>query len=225
MARPRAPGGRALRLAGPRERVGDAPVDPSAPICHVAHGKNLSPATAPSRRLRAVRPGAGRCPKGVFPLMPVPATGAARRGWPVFSVFALGLALLALTAGAPAASAASLTVTITGTHSARGDVYVALFATPDHFPDGDYSLRHLKVKASTAPIVIRFDDLKPGTYAVGCYHDEDKLGYFKTNWIGYPLDGYALSNGIRAVVSRPTFSEAAFKVDGDHTAVTLNIRY
>ena len=138
---------------------------------------------------------------------------------------AVGLALCVVLAGAPAAFAATLTVTITGVHSAKGDVYVALFNRAENFPDGDYSIRHLKVKASTAPIVVSFDDIPPGTYAVGCYHDEDKLGHFKTNWIGYPLDGYALSNGIRAVVSRPTFAQAAFPVGNPATSVTLNVRY
>ena len=151
-------------------------------------------------------------------------TGAARRRRRL-SALAFGLALLALVAGAPAAIAATLTVTITGVHSATGDVYVALFATPDHFPDGDYALRHLKVKASTAPIVVRFDGIPPGTYAVGCYHDEELLGHFKTNWFGYPLDGYALSNGIRAVIARPTFAEAAFPVGNPATSVALTVRY
>jgi len=141
------------------------------------------------------------------------------------AAFAIGLALFAVLADAPAAFAATLTVTITGVHSGKGDVYVALFNTPTNFPDGDYSLRHVKINASTAPIVVSFDHLPPGTYAVGCYHDEDKLGHFKTNWFGYPLDGYALSNGIRAVVSRPTFAQASFPVGDPATAVTLNVRY
>ena len=151
-------------------------------------------------------------------------TPAGRRRSPLFAL-AAAVVLFALVAGAPAAFAATLTVTITGVHSAKGDVYVALFNRAENFPDGDYSIRHLKVKASTKPIVVSFDDIPPGTYAVGCYHDEDKLGHFKTNWIGYPLDGYALSNGIRAVVSRPTFAQAAFPVGNPATSVTLNVRY
>ena len=156
--------------------------------------------------------------------MPVTTTYGASRRRPLFAL-AFIAALFAFAAGAPAAFAATLTVTITGVHSAKGDVYVALFNGPQHFPDGDYSIRHLKVNASMAPIVVSFDDIPAGTYAVGCYHDEDKLGHFKTNWFGYPLDGYALSNGIRAVVSRPTFAEAAFPVGNPATAVTLNVRY
>ncbi|MGH7122697.1 MAG: DUF2141 domain-containing protein [Acetobacteraceae bacterium] len=156
--------------------------------------------------------------------MPVPATGASRRSRRI-GAFACILAVFALLAGVPAAFAAMLTVTITGVHSDKGNVYVALFDTPNHFPNGDYSIRHLKVKASTAPIVVAFNNLPPGTYAVGCYHDEDMLGHFKTNFFGYPLDGYALSNGIRAVVSRPTFAEAAFPVAAPDTDVTLHVKY
>ncbi|MGH6990934.1 MAG: DUF2141 domain-containing protein [Stellaceae bacterium] len=138
--------------------------------------------------------------------------------------FAIGLAFASCLAGAPA-FAATLTVTITGVHNAKGDVYVALFNGPKKFPDGDYSLRHLKVNASTTPIVVSFNDIPPGTYAVGCYHDENSNHKFDTNWIGYPLEGYALSNGIRAVVSRPTFAQAAFPVGNPATSVTLNVRY
>ncbi|MDE2230202.1 MAG: DUF2141 domain-containing protein [Alphaproteobacteria bacterium] len=156
--------------------------------------------------------------------MSVTARTVARRGRRI-GACVLGLALLALLAGAPAAFAAKLTVTITGVHSDKGNVYVALFNTADNFPDGDYALRHLKVRASTAPIVVTFDGIPSGTYAVACYHDEELLGHFKTNWFGYPLDGYALSNGIRAVVSRPTFADAAFPVHGAGTQVTLNVRY
>lgn len=156
-------------------------------------------------------------------MYPVTTHTARRRGW--LSVLAFGLALAAFVAFAPAAFAATLTVTITGVHSATGDVYVALFNRAENFPDGDYSIAHMKVKASTKPIVVSFNDIPPGTYAVGCYHDEDKLGHFKTNWFGYPLDGYALSNGIRAVVARPTFAQAAFPVGNPATSVTLNVRY
>lgn len=154
----------------------------------------------------------------------VATTHAARRRSP-FSALIVAAALFAFAAVTPAAFAATLTVTITGVHSATGDVYVALFNGPKNFPDGDYALRHVKVSASTAPIVVSFNNIPPGTYAVGCYHDEDKLGHFKTNWFGYPLDGYALSNGIRAVISRPTFAQAAFAVGDPATSVTLNVRY
>ncbi|SRR5579875_1014590 len=156
--------------------------------------------------------------------MPVRAIGAARRSRRLLAC-AAGWASLALAALAPAALASDLVITITGVHSSSGNVVVALFNKPDGFPDGDFSIMHVTVKATTAPIVVSFDNLKPGAYAVGAYHDENGNRCFDTTWIGFPDEGYALSNGIRAVFSRPTFQEAAFAVNGDRTRVALQIRY
>ncbi len=76
-----------------------------------------------------------------------------------------------------------------------------------------------------APITVTFDDLKPGAYAVGAYHDENGNNRFDTNFIGYPAEGYALSNGVRAIISRPRFADAAFAVGGDGKHVSLHIKY
>lgn len=123
------------------------------------------------------------------------------------------------------AEAARIVVTIDGLHSAKGNVYVALYSKSEGFPDGDYSDQHKKVKASLAPITVVFDHLKPGLYAVGCYHDENSNGRLDTNFIGYPIEGYALSNGIRAIISRPRFIDASFTVPDGEKDVTLHIKY
>ena len=43
-----------------------------------------------------------------------------------------------------------------------------------------------------------FDNLPPGTYAVGAYHDENNNDHMDTDFLGLPSEGYALSNGVRA---------------------------
>jgi uncharacterized protein (DUF2141 family) len=68
-------------------------------------------------------------------------------------------------------------------------------------------------------------DLAPGTYAVGAYHDGNNNSRLDTDSIGYPTVGYALSNGIRAVISRRRFSDAAFAVGDEDAHVTLRIKY
>jgi len=123
------------------------------------------------------------------------------------------------------AQAARLVVTIDGLRSGTGDVYVALYSRPDQFPDGDYSDQHQKRPATLGPLTFVFDDLAPGTYALGAYHDENANGKLDTNLIGYPIERYALSNGIRAVVSRPRFVDAAFILPDSEKWVTLHIRY
>lgn len=123
------------------------------------------------------------------------------------------------------AQAARITVTIDGLHSGKGNVYVALFSKPTEFPDGDYSDQHVKVAARPGPITVVFDHLKPGTYAVGAYHDENANNKFDTNFIGYPVEGYALSNGVRAIVSRPRFVDCSFPVGEGNTPVVLHVKY
>ncbi|HUC65303.1 MAG TPA: DUF2141 domain-containing protein [Stellaceae bacterium] len=123
------------------------------------------------------------------------------------------------------AEAARVIVTIDGLHSDKGNVLVALYSKPDDFPDGDDSDQHVKVKASTQRITVVFDHLRPGVYAVGAYHDENANGRLDTNFIGYPIEGYALSNGIRAIISRPRFVDASFTVPDGDTRVTLHIKY
>jgi uncharacterized protein (DUF2141 family) len=139
-------------------------------------------------------------------------------------LLAAGVFVLLLLIGGRA-EAARIVVTIDGLHSSQGSIVVALYSRSEGFPDGDYSDRHMKVGASTAPLVVIFDHLAPGTYAVGAYHDENANNKFDTNFIGYPAEGYALSNGIRAVISRPRFADAAFRVGDGDTAVALHIKY
>ena len=135
------------------------------------------------------------------------------------------LALASVVFAAGEASAARIAVTITGLKSNEGGVYVGLYATPSKFLNGTQVDVMKKVRASTAPITVVFDDLRPGTYAIGAYHDENNNDHLDTNLIGLPTEGYALSNGVRAVMAKPTFQQAAFTVDDSGAAVTLQIRY
>jgi len=135
------------------------------------------------------------------------------------------LALASVVFAAGEASAARIVVTITGLKSNEGGVYVGLYATPSKFLNGAQVDVMKKVRASTAPITVAFDNLPAGTYAVGAYHDENYNDHLDTNLLGLPTEGYALSNGVRAVTSKPTFQQAAFTVGNDGAAVLLQIRY
>jgi uncharacterized protein (DUF2141 family) len=123
------------------------------------------------------------------------------------------------------ASAARISVTIQGVHSAQGSVFVGLYATPSKFLNGTQNDAMRRVPASTGPMTVVFDNLPPGTYAVGAYHDENGNEHLDTNFLGLPEEGYALSNGVRAVTSKPTFQQAAFTVGDQGAAIALHIRY
>jgi len=136
--------------------------------------------------------------------------------------FALAAALVFI---AGPASAARIIVTIDGLHSAQGNVFVGLYASPAKFLQGNQSDAQKRVRARTGPITVAFDNLPPGTYAVGAFHDENGNDHLDTNFLGLPIEGYALSNGVRAVMSKPTFQQAAFTVGNGDKPVALHIRY
>jgi uncharacterized protein (DUF2141 family) len=135
------------------------------------------------------------------------------------------LLLLLLALPVQAALASKITVTIDGVHSDRGQVTVGLFSKAEGFPDGDYADKWIRVPAKTTPITVVFDDIAPGRYAVGAYHDENGNGKLDTNFFGWPEEGYALSNGVRLHLFRPRFADSSFPVEGEGTSVTLHIGY
>jgi uncharacterized protein (DUF2141 family) len=135
------------------------------------------------------------------------------------------LALASVAFAASEAAAARIVVTITGLKSNAGAVYVGLYATPSKFLNGAQVDAMKKVPASTAPITVVFDNLAPGAYAVGAFHDENGNNHLDTGITGLPIEGYALSNGVRAVNSKPTFQQAAFTIGDAGAAVSLHIRY
>jgi uncharacterized protein (DUF2141 family) len=141
-----------------------------------------------------------------------------------FRVLFLALAAALVLIAGPA-SAARIIVTIDGMHNAQGNVFVGLYASPAKFLQGNQSDAQRKVKASTGPITVTFDNLPAGTYAVGAFHDENANDHLDTNFLGLPTEGYALSNGVRAVMAKPTFQQAAFTVGTGDKPVALHIRY
>ncbi|MBV9583720.1 MAG: DUF2141 domain-containing protein [Alphaproteobacteria bacterium] len=141
-----------------------------------------------------------------------------------FRLMILAWAAAAVLIAGPA-SAARIIVTIDGLKSSQGNVFVGLYASPAKFLQGNQCDAQRRVKATTAPITVVFDNLPAGTYAVGAFHDENANDHLDTNFLGLPIEGYALSNGVRAVMAKPTFQQAAFTVGNGDKPVALHIRY
>jgi len=134
-------------------------------------------------------------------------------------------ATAALLGVAGPACAARVVVTIDGMHSQQGDVFVGLYSSPRDFLNGTRCDKFVKVRASLRPVTVTFDNLPSGTYAVGAFHDENANDHLDTNFLGMPVEGYALSNGIRAVLAKPEFQQAAFSVGNGDRPVALHIQY
>ena len=135
----------------------------------------------------------------------------------VLAVLLLGLS--------PAASAAELKVQVEGLRTRVGVVRLGLYRDPARFPRADGTVAGASVKVDGGAVVYVFHDLAPGTYAVSLYHDENGNNKFDSTWIGLPEEGYGFSNGATAILSAPSFDEAAITVGEPETDITIKVTY
>lgn len=133
------------------------------------------------------------------------------------------MALVTLIA-APAA-AAELRIDVAGLRSADGTVHLAVYDRPEEFPSGDKRLFETIVEAAAEKVRIVLPDLKPGTYAVAAFHDENANNEFDKGLFGIPLEGYAFSNDAPVFLSAPAFAAAAVAVNGDGAHITITMNY
>ncbi len=137
-------------------------------------------------------------------------------------VSAFGCALLST---ATMATAAELRVDVTELRSGDGEVHLAVFATPETFPDSDAILAEAIVRAKAAGVYWVFTGLKPGTYALAVYHDENENREFDSGFFGIPLEGYAFSNDAGVFFGPPDFADAAVTVPGKGARITIRMTY
>jgi uncharacterized protein (DUF2141 family) len=101
--------------------------------------------------------------------------------------------LLLLAAGPVAAE--TLVVKVTGAGSG-GQIVAAIYAASDGFSGFDTKKA---AGVQMAPVTgggatLTFSGLKPGKYSVSAFHDADKDGKLKTNFIGMPKEAVGVSN-------------------------------
>ena len=122
------------------------------------------------------------------------------------------------------ASAAELAVTVHGIRNGKGEIRLAVYASPQEWPDHPASDRDQAQPAKPGSVTFTFD-LPPGTYAINGFHDEIGNGKFKTSLIGLPEEGYLFSNDVRPVLSSPSFASASFAVPPEGRAIAISVQY
>ena len=122
------------------------------------------------------------------------------------------LAFIATSVLAPVASAqqgaAKVTVTLNKVMSDSGTIRAALCDDPASFGQTNCAAHETSAPAKTGTMELTFTGVKPGTYALGIFHDEDNDG--KLNVFSEP---FAFGNG--ATDLPPTFDGAKLNITGD----------
>lgn len=102
----------------------------------------------------------------------------------------------------------TLRVEITDYKSNNGKAYVGVYNSEKSFLKKP--LKGKVEKISNNKVVVIFNDLVPGEYAVSSYHDENNNGKLDTNFMGIPKEDYALSNNAKGFMSAPKYQKSKF---------------
>lgn len=124
-----------------------------------------------------------------------------------------------------AAAAADLTVRITGLHPVRGNLHAALYDRPETFPKPKGMAEDIITPVTGRTAEVTFKNIPAGVYALAVFHDENLNGRFDQGLFGFPLEGFAFSNGAKPGLSAPDFEDAAFAAGPGDTAAEIEMDY
>lgn len=105
----------------------------------------------------------------------------------------------------------TLDITVTGVRDDQGVVRAGIYNSSDGFPKEEKAMLHTSAPAKQGSVSLQFTDLPPGKYAFVVYHDENNDGMMGKRFGMIPLEGYGLSNNIKAF-GKPSFDECVFSM-------------
>ena len=124
------------------------------------------------------------------------------------------------------ASGTSVTITVTEMRNTKGVVMACMTADPERFPrcrDDEHS--HRATISADGEIVLHFDNVLPGTYAIALLHDENENGRSDRALSMIPREGYGFSRDAKVRFGPPDFEDAAFEVGASDIRHTIRMRY
>lgn len=101
--------------------------------------------------------------------------------------------------------------TVRGIKKLQGTVLVAVYNSEETFLKEHLTSK--KVKVDSNEVVVVFEALPSGKYAISTFHDENDNNKLDTNFLGIPNEPYGFSNNARGTFGPPSFEKATLKVD------------
>jgi uncharacterized protein (DUF2141 family) len=113
-----------------------------------------------------------------------------------------------------ATSASAVTVEVSNLGAEKGQIFLAVYDSPDAFPDQPSRalvkvIQPLESGASSVSLNV---DLRAGRYAIAAFLDRNKNGKLDTNILGAPKERFGFSRNPRILTGAPNFHECAFEV-------------
>lgn len=119
-----------------------------------------------------------------------------------------------------------MTVTVTEVRSSKGVVRACLTADAKNFPkcNKDPNAKRVVVPAGKN-VTIRFNGVKPGTYAIALLHDENNNGKADRTLGMIPKEGYGFSRDAKVSMGPPKYKDAVFTLGTSGQRMSIRMRY
>jgi uncharacterized protein (DUF2141 family) len=130
-----------------------------------------------------------------------------------------------MAANAEALSNSKLVIAIDGLQEQRGQICLSLFASSQGFPSsGEKALQASCLSVTQTPMIVTFENLQPGSYAIAAFHDLNGDKILNRNALGIPTEVCGFSQNPRIVTGPPKFRESAILVVGTETNIEIRLR-
>jgi uncharacterized protein (DUF2141 family) len=133
----------------------------------------------------------------------------------------LGIAIAAATVFASNNDGNKVTVVVKNVESTNGIVSVTLFNSSANWLEE--GIEQSATIENTGSVIITFENVADGTYAVSVIHDENENGDLDSGVFGIPTEPYGFSNDARGKFGPASFDDSKFEITADKE-IEINIK-
>ena len=117
-----------------------------------------------------------------------------------------------------------LSISFTNIRDAKGSLYIGVYNSEACFMKEDKAcFKKIVPVKTTGNVSLDVSELKPGIYAISCFHDLNDNGKLDTNLLGIPSEPYGFSNNARPKFRAPKWSEAKFEVKAGGGPISIRL--
>lgn len=107
----------------------------------------------------------------------------------------------------------------------HGIIRSQLFHNPNNFPTkSEKALRNITGIINHKSSKIIYKNIPFGEYAITVHHDEDNNGFMNRNFLGFPVEGYGLSNNPSILFKLPSYDECKFKLNSKSKPIHIKMK-
>lgn len=145
----------------------------------------------------------------------------------IFTALVLSVAeVVIMTQSAQAGMPSNLTVMVDGLKNKNGQVCASLFARSNGFlGQKDRAIAAQCIRSNNLASGFKFNNLKPGSYAVALFHDANSDGKLNRGLFGIPSEGMSRCRNPRGLMGVPRFQDAVIMMAGSNNTIQVELNY